>query len=47
MELIGSVIADEIYAHLDKEAVLPGEQKGYRKGSRGTTDFFYIDRAVN
>ena len=26
--------------------MLPEEQKGYRKGSRGTNDLFYIDRAI-
>ena len=40
------VIADRIYAHLDQEKLLPEEQKGYRKGSRGTNDLVYIDRAV-
>ena len=38
------VIADPIYAHLDPEKLLPEEQKGCRKGSRRTNDFFYIDR---
>ena len=40
------VIADEIYAHLDQEKLLPEEQKGCRKGSRGTNDLLYIDRAI-
>ena len=40
------VIADQIYAHLDQEKLLPKEQKGCRKGSRGTNDLIYIDRAV-
>ena len=40
------VIADQIYAHLDQDKLLPEEQKGYRKGSRGTNDLLYIDRAV-
>ena len=35
-----------IYAHLDEEKLLPEEQKGCRKGSRGTNDLLYIDRAV-
>ena len=43
--LIG-VIADQIYAHLDLEKLLPEEQKGRRKVSRGTNDLLYIDRAV-
>ena len=45
-KLLTGVIADQIYAHLDKEKLLPEEQKGCRKGSRGTNDLLYIDRAV-
>ena len=45
-KLLTGVIADQIYAHLDQENVLPAEQKGCRKGSRGTNDLLYIDRAV-
>ena len=42
------VIADQIYAHLDQdqEMLLPEEQKGCRKGSRGTNDLLYIGRTV-
>ena len=40
------VIANQIYAHLDQENLLPEEQKGCRKGSRGTNDLLYIDREV-
>ena len=45
-KLVTGVIADLIYAHLDQEKSLPEEQKGCRKGSRGTNDLLYIDRAV-
>ena len=45
-KLLTGVIADEIYARLDQEKLLPEEQKGCRKGSRGTNDLLYIDRAV-
>ena len=38
-KLLTGVIADEIYANLDQEKLLPEEQKGCRKGSRGTNDF--------
>ena len=44
--LLTGVIADQIYAHLDQEKLLPEEQKGCKKGSRGTNDLLYIDRAV-
>ena len=40
------VIADQIYAHLDLETLLPEEQKGCRNSSRGTNGLLYIDRAV-
>ena len=45
-KLLKGVIADQIYVHLDQEKLLPKEQKGCRKGSTGTTNLFYIDRAV-
>ena len=34
--LLAGVIAYQIYAHLDQVKLLPEEQKGCRKGSRGT-----------
>ena len=40
------VIADQIYAHLDQEKLLPEEQKECRKTFRGTNYLLYIDRAV-
>ena len=45
-KLLTGVIAHQIYAHLDQEKLLPEEQKECRKGSRGTKDLLYIDRAV-
>ena len=45
-KLLTDVIADQIYAHLDQEKLLPEEQKRCRKGSRGTNNLLYIDRAV-
>ena len=45
-KLLTGVIADQICAHLDQEMLLPEEQKGCRKGYRGTNDLLYIDRAV-
>ena len=44
--LLTGVIADQMYAHLDPGKLLPEEQKGCRKGSRGSNDLLYIDRAV-
>ena len=45
-KLLASVIADQIYAHLDQQKLLQEEQKGCRKASRGTNDLLCIDRAV-
>ena len=45
-KLLTGVIADQIYAQLDQEKLLPEEQKGCREGSRGTNDLLYINRAV-
>ena len=45
-KLLTGVIADQMHAHLDQEKLLPEEQKGCRKGSRGTNDLLDIDRAV-
>ena len=44
--LLTGVIADQIYTNLDQEKLLPEEQKGCRKGSRGTNDLLYIDKVV-
>ena len=36
--LLTAVIADQISVPLDQEKLLPEEQKGCKKGSRGTND---------
>ena len=40
------MLAGKMYSHLERENVLPSEQKGYRKGSRGTKDQLLIDKTV-
>ena len=45
-KLLTGVIADQIYADLDQEKLLPEEQKRCRKCSRGTNGLLYIDRTV-
>ena len=40
------LLSDVIYGHLDQQKLLPEEQKGCRKKSRGTNDLLYVDRAV-
>ena len=41
-KLLTGIIADQIYAHLDQEKLLPGVQKGRRKGSRELTIYFIL-----
>ena len=43
---ITDIVADEIYNHLEENDLLPEEQKGYRRKSRGTMDQLLIDKAV-
>ena len=45
-KLLTHIIANQIYAHLDQERLLPEVQKGCLKVARGTNDLLYIDRAV-
>ena len=45
-KLLSGVIADQIDRHLDQQKILPEEQKGCKKRSRGTNDLIYIDWAV-
>ena len=41
-KLLTGVIADQIYAHLDQGKLLPEEQKGCKKGSRGTNELLKL-----
>ena len=43
---MSGVIADQICGYLDHQKLLPEEQKGCRKRSRGTNDLLYIDRTL-
>ena len=45
-KLLTDVVANQIYGHLDHQKLLPEEQKGCRKISRGTNDLLCIDRVV-
>ena len=45
-KLLTGIVADEIYNHLEENDLLPGEQKGCRRNSRGTKDQLLIDKAV-
>ena len=46
LKLLSGVIEDQIYGYLNQQKLLPEEQKGCRKRSRGTNDLLYIDRIV-
>ena len=41
-----SVITKEIYAFLDTNLLIPQEQKGGRRKSRGTNDLLFIDKMI-
>ena len=41
-KILTGIIAEEIYTFLERTFLLPEEQKGCRKGSRGTGDLLYI-----
>ena len=45
-KLLTGVLAEELYCHLDENQLLPVEQKGGKKGSRGTEDKLLIDKMV-
>ena len=45
-ELITGIVADEIYNHLEENDLLPEEQKGCLRHSRGTKDQLLIHKAV-
>ena len=45
-KLLTGILSEKIYKHLDSNGLLPEEQKGCRKGSKGTKDQLMIDKAV-
>ena len=45
-KLLTGIFAEKIYEHLQENDLLPEEQKGCRKRSRGTKDQLLIDKAV-
>ena len=42
-KLLTGIIADEMYVHLEQNKILPEEQKGCKRNSRGTKDQMLID----
>ena len=45
-KLLTGILSEEIYNHLDSNNMLPEEQKGCRKRSRGTKDQLLIDKTI-
>ena len=45
-KLLTGVIADNVYEHLENNELLPEEQKGCRRRTRGTKDQLLIDKAI-
>ena len=45
-KLLTSIFSDAMYGHLSCQELLPNEQKGCRKNSRGTKDKLLIDKAT-
>ncbi len=45
-KLMTGTITDEMYEYLENEHLLPDEQKGCRRKSRGTKDQLLIDKTI-
>ena len=45
-KLLTSLIADDIYHHLETKSLLPQEQKSCRKRTKGTGDLLFIDKMI-
>ena len=45
-KLLAGMIAEETYNYLEREKLLPEEQKGCKRGSRRTKDQLLIDKTV-
>ena len=44
--LTTGIIAENMYYYLERENILPEEQRGGHRGSRGTKDQLLIDKAI-
>ena len=45
-KLLTGILADEMYNYLEEKDLLPDEQKGCRRGGRGTKDQLLIDKMI-
>ena len=44
VEVLTGMLSEQLYKHVDTNDMLPSEQKGCRKETRGTKDQLLIDR---
>ena len=45
-KLMTEMLAEKMYSHLERQNVLPSEQKGCHEGIHGTKDQLFIDKTV-
>ena len=45
-KLLTGIMGEKLYSHLERSGLLVDEQKGCRKGSRGTKDQLLVDKAI-
>ena len=45
-KLLTGIISEHLYRYLEEEKILPEEQKGCKRNSRGTKDQVLLDKAV-
>ena len=45
-KLLTGILAEEFYENLEQGNILPWEQKGCRRGIRGTKDLLLIDKMI-
>ena len=45
-KLLTGVMGEQLYHHLERNELLSDEQKGCRKGSRGSKDQLLVDKAI-
>ena len=45
-KILTSIITEKLYTSLEDRELLPEEQKGCRRGSRGTNDLLFIDKKI-
>ena len=45
-KILTGKIAEKVHTSLEERELLPEEQKGCRRGSRGTNDLLFIDKKI-